>query len=380
MNPDQIVFPWEDLTLYARWIANDSIATTYHWYENQYGEFVNSLMTTEVVSIGVLVTAKPNTQYLNDELYRIMDSHPDQVLSGTPAPDQPVTLHLYYERVTFNLTVEHGFNGETTVIPVKFGFRIYPFLPAVQREGYSFQGVQYSGTGSNWLNVQSRMTAYDLTIRMIWAPLWFKTTFVVNGGDAISPINEPYGSDYSLPVPTRFGHTFEGWYFDGALTIACPMTGTVSASDRTLFAKWMPVLVTVTFETNGSGAIEPIHVLFGSSYALPSPEKEGYLFGGWYRDSELTEKYIHTPEMSDLDLTLYSKWLNMAYMIHFDTMGGDYVQDLFQAPGTPIVLPVPERFGFDFIGWYDAMLTTPFTGTVMPEENLVLYAKWQPKS
>lgn len=370
-------YPWEDVTLYAKWIGTDTIVRTIHWYEDNDGEFVQGHVSSEIVPFGQLATATPNTDYHQFHVY--LENHPNNVVSGTPQPNAPVTLQLYYERMAFRLTVEHGFGGQSTVIDIKFNEHIFPYLPSIERTGYSYQGVQYTGTGGNWLHRESKMTPYDMTIRMIWAELWYKTTFVVNGGAAISPINDRFGSDYSLPVPTRFGHAFDGWYLDEALSIACPMTGTVTSSDRTLYAKWSPVTVTLTFETNGANAIEPIQVLFGSSYALPSPEKEGFLFGGWYRDSELTEKYIHTPEMSDLDLTLYAKWLNMTYMIHFDTMGGRYVQDLVLAPGSPLELPIPTRTGFDFVGWFDASLTVPFTGTVMPEHNLVLYAKWQLK-
>lgn len=374
MNPDQTVYPWEDLTLYAKWIGNDSIVSTYHWYENENGEYVHGHTTTQIVPYGELATATPNTDYFHLHVY--LDDHPNQVLSGTPQPDQPVTLHLYYERMTFQLTVEHGFNGATTVVDVKYGSRIFPYLPIVSREGYSFQGVQYAGT-ANWLNVQSKMTAYDLTIRMVWAELWFKTIFVSNAEAAIPSTSDKFGTEYSLPTPTRLGHTFLGWFYDEALTIECPMTGTVLAADRTLYAKWTPVIVTVAFVTNAETAIDPLQVAYLSSYALPSPEKAGFLFGGWYRDAALTEKFVQTPQMTDLTLTLYAKWLNMTTMIHFDTMGGPYVEDLFQAPGSPLTLPVPERPGFEFLGWFDAMLTTPFEGTVMPEENLVLYAKWR---
>ncbi|MCK7484195.1 MAG: InlB B-repeat-containing protein [Bacillus subtilis] len=54
----------------------------------------------------------------------------------------------------------------------------------------------------------------------------------------------------------------------------------------TLYAKWTPALITITFVTNGAAAIEPMQVPYLSSYALPSPELEGYTFGGWYYDAE----------------------------------------------------------------------------------------------
>lgn len=377
-GPDKTVFPWENMTLYAKWVGEDTIATTYHWYEDDKGEFKDLLITTEIVTIGELVTATPTLQY--NRYHKFMDSHPDQVLSGVAAYGQPLVLHIYYERMTFNLTIDHGFDGTKTVIPVKYGFKMYPFVPQVIREGYAFSGLKYGETGDSWVTGDSRMPMYDQTIRMIWTERWYKTYLVTNSEMTIEPMTLKFGTEYVLPTPTRQGYVFLGWYADEELTILCPNAGIVPAQMQTFYAKWEHEPVTVTFVTNADFTIEPMLVAYGTSYALPAPEKEGYLFGGWYRDPELTERFIQTTSMTELDLTLYAKWLNMTYMIHFDTMGGQYVQDLVLAPGSPLVLPIPTRTGFDFVGWFNASLTVQFTGTVMPETNLVLYAKWQLKS
>ncbi|MCK7488542.1 MAG: InlB B-repeat-containing protein [Bacillus subtilis] len=41
------------------------------------------------------------------------------------------------------------------------------------------------------------------------------------------------------------------------------------------------------------------------------------------------------------------------------------------------LLPDPIKSGYVFAGWYtDAALTIPFTATLMPANNIILYAKW----
>jgi uncharacterized repeat protein (TIGR02543 family) len=49
--------------------------------------------------------------------------------------------------------------------------------------------------------------------------------------------------------------------------------------------------------------------------------KDGYVFGGWYLDEEMTEEYTFngTPEESFI---LYAKWDVNQYTVTFDTMGG----------------------------------------------------------
>jgi len=38
---------------------------------------------------------------------------------------------------------------------------------------------------------------------------------------------------------------------------------------------------------------------------------------------------------------------------------------------------IPTKEGYSFVGWYlDQLLGIEFTDTLMPAENIILYAKW----
>lgn len=65
--------------------------------------------------------------------------------------------------------------------------------------------------------------------------------------------------------------------------------------------------------------------------------------------------------------------------VNFNTNGGDAVASLAGSSGSNLpTLPVPEKAGSAFAGWYtDQALTTPFTATVFPENDITLYAKWK---
>lgn len=66
---------------------------------------------------------------------------------------------------------------------------------------------------------------------------------------------------------------------------------------------------TITYETNGGSLIDSIEVeLEGEIYAPVEPIKEGYVFGGWYSDAELTEVYVFHG-LAYSDLTLYARWI-----------------------------------------------------------------------
>jgi uncharacterized repeat protein (TIGR02543 family) len=74
-------------------------------------------------------------------------------------------------------------------------------------------------------------------------------------------------------------------------------------------AKPDPGVCTVSFNSNGGSAMEPITVPCGDAAAEPDTEPvlDGYSFEGWYADPELTEPYgFGVPVTSDM--TLYAKW------------------------------------------------------------------------
>ena len=256
----------------------------------------------------------------------------------------------------------------------------YTFLlPVPSRIGYAFEGW-YLDPECVVSPAGESVTMPDgpLTLYAKWTIRSYTIFLEENGGSAVEDITQAYGTAVAMPAdPTREHYLFSGWYADAALTTPYEFS-TMPPYGMTLFAKWEPKMVTMSFVTNGAAAIDPIVVQSGASYALPSPEYADHLFAGWFVDPELTTQHVNTGAMPGEDLTLYAKWYGMTYMIHFDTMGGPYVQDLSLPSGSPLALPTPTREGFTFVGWFDAMLTTPYTGTVMPEGNLVLYAKWAP--
>ena len=120
-------------------------------------------------------------------------------------------------------------------------------LAAPTRSGYTFKGWKAGNTTyqpGDKLTVNGAITFtaqwskdsshddddYDYTLR-----------YVTNGGKAISSESKSrsWVKDYEdLPVPTRVGYRFNGWYYDTKLTKA--VTGDVQVSSRTvtLYAGW----------------------------------------------------------------------------------------------------------------------------------------------
>ena len=137
---------------------------------------------------------------------------------------------------------------------------------------------------------------------------------------------------------------------------------------------------TVRFDANGgTGAPGAVTKYYKTSLTLPSavPQRTGYRFLGWSASSGAT-----TPSYSaggtytaDNDITLYAVWEPLTYVVSFDSAGAGAYDPITVNHGETVSLPVPQRLGFLFEGWYssDNRLVTDSTAIVT---NLSLTARW----
>ena len=82
--------------------------------------------------------------------------------------------------------------------------------------------------------------------------------------------------------------------------------------------------VSVTFETNGGEEIETATIKSGAEYTLPTPEKDGYVFVGWYLSADLSGEKVDVlnSSMTKENVTVYAKWEKPQATITLDTNGG----------------------------------------------------------
>lgn len=64
---------------------------------------------------------------------------------------------------------------------------------------------------------------------------------------------------------------------------------------------------TVTFNSMGGSSVASKTVTEGNTVSLPTPEREGYKFEGWYTDSELKTPYASNEKVLK-NITLYAAW------------------------------------------------------------------------
>jgi uncharacterized repeat protein (TIGR02543 family) len=128
----------------------------------------------------------------------------------------------------------------------------------------------------------------------------------------------------------------------------------------------------------GGDALPPLTADNESLIQLPTPNKIGYRFAGWYVDSNYTTEY--TKSLMEVgDRIIYAKWIIEMYTITFNTLGGNEITGWAGYYDTELPsIPIPTRTGYTFIGWYtDIDLTTEFTLTKFPGYDITIYAKWE---
>ena len=159
-----------------------------------------------------------------------------------------------------------------------------------------------------------------------------------------------------LPVPSREGYSFSGWFtaVDGGEIILPGMT--IDESIR-VYAHWAANRYVVELNPNG-GALEPsnstVEVVFDSKYGeLPCPVRVGYSFAGWAR-SLIDGTVIDKDTLATTNQILYALWKANQYQIIYDANDGSgetYIRDAVYDEDTEIVANPFTRIGHVVLGW-----------------------------
>ena len=165
---------------------------------------------------------------------------------------------------------------------------IQPDVPS--RQGYQFTDWYLDDTKYDF----NAAVTGNMTLTAQWRINQYTISFDANGGSAIAPITQDYGTAITAPAaPTKTGYTFAGW--NGAIPATMP------AENMTITAQWSINQYTISFNTDGGSAIAPITQDYGTDITAPAaPTKTGYTFAGWNGAIPAT--------MPAEDLTLTAHW------------------------------------------------------------------------
>lgn len=251
------------------------------------------------------------------------------------------------------------------------------------KEGYYFAGWSTEPDSPYIVQIPDTMPAYDLHLFAIWKVAEYTISFDDGFGNNFLTLSMDYGEDLGIieyiSCPNPENRNFLGWR-DADTGEVFVLPATMPARDVTLIAEWDYSEHTVIFNYSGGydidGNTESAVTGYNGDYVdIEEPMREGYTFAGWI-DAE--GNHVEMPYIiTDRDVVVTAMWeANIYQVIINDGFGNREVIGEY-CYGEEAILPVLEREGYTFAGWYNE-----YTGmfyedcTIMPAQNLELFAQW----
>ena len=135
---------------------------------------------------------------------------------------------------------------------------------------------------------------------------------------------------YDASNLTRAGYELTGWntrsngkgysYMpgDSVRSLVSKNKGTI-----TLYAQWKAIEYSVNYELYGgtNNVKNPSVHTVAKAVALKTPTRAGYIFKGFYTNSDFTGKKVTSIPKKDMEYTYYAKWVPITYKISFSANG-----------------------------------------------------------
>ena len=158
-------------------------------------------------------------------------------------------------------------------------------------------------------------------------------------------------TEYTIPTPEREGVSFIGWYNDehgqGEKLTKLPV-----GYDGTVYAIWSDNLVDVDVKwvLNGGTVVETLPTIINAEYTIPTPEKLGYVFLGWYNNAEGTgNELVVLP--AGYKGTIYAIWREAK--VTWVLNGGKVVEEVIVSGGSTVKVPTNEELWEAFKPYYN---------------------------
>ena len=351
---------WSNITLHAKWTAKtDTGYKVRHYQQDVAGSGSYVLVETQSLTGTTGATVTPAVRN-----YAGFTAPAGQ--TATIAADGSLIVNYQYARNSYTLTFQPE-NGSSAIVRLlKFGAAIV--APALTRTGYSFTGWNAA--------IAASMPAANVTYTASWTAGTYAVAFDANGGTAADGITVTFGAAYgALPVPTKTGYVFNGWYSaesdDNGMGVLVTAQSTVSvASAQTLHASWVPATNTAyvvrhyrqniaddgysLFETNN---------LTGTTNAEVTPAVRN--------DAGFTAPATQTVTILANGSTVVDyNYARNSYQLTFDANGGTGGTSQLIRYGASLSAPVVTKPAAIFAGWSPAVAAT------MPAADTTYVAQW----
>lgn len=265
--------------------------------------------------------------------------------------DEPLVLYPHYS--LDNWTLVWQLNGGAFVADVLDTYTILsdirlPSGDMVVREGYELIGWAINGEKIEYF---TPTVMKDTVISAIWLPIEYKINYELYGG-LMDGAESTYTveDEFILETPIKSGYTFEGWFANKIFTKSVVAIEQGTIGDKTVYAKWKPIVYTINYTLNGgeNSPLNPVIYTADKNVALHNPQRKGYTFNGWMSDNEIITE-LNAAENGDVELI--ALWAANEYTITVNPNNGDTVYRQTVRYDNYYSIMQPTRKGHTFIGF-----------------------------
>ncbi|WP_027216597.1 InlB B-repeat-containing protein [Butyrivibrio fibrisolvens] len=330
-----------------------------------------------------------------------------------------LVLYAQWEPEVYNIVYHlNGGSGNAANTKLSYTAKDPTFtIYAPEREdwetGYQFGGW-YLDSAYKTRITEVRSGSYgDIHLYAKWIPYTYTVHFDGNGATSGQVTDEAFSYGVSKALsPNKFGKkgfVFAGW----AMSKEDADNGLADFSDKesvtdlvsrrnnvngqaTLYAVWRDTF-DIGYDLAGGSfgtLVVPYEYTYGTAVTLPTPTREGYIFGGWYQDDTYKKKITSISKSMSADQYLYAKWTPYTYTISFNGNGNNggniRAQKLTYDAAAALNANAFTKKGYVFAGWNtvkDPTANNPGVAytdkevvNILPSKNnatITLYAQWQ---
>ena len=238
----------------------------------------------------------------------------------------------------------------------------YKALPTPTRNNYTFQGwftdninyntqVTDSTTITNnvtyyakWLKTGGQGNIEAYTVTFMTATKTKGTAFIIFGYETYSSATTVLtviikkGDTVSIPdIAPNTGYALDAWYSSyragtnvwgiGGNGPSNPYNFNTAVNNNiTLYGVWQEGDFLVTFDSQGGNSVGNQGASSGDKLLEPAaPTRDGYLFGGWYKEASCSNRWNFNTDTVTGARTLYALWYQEKSYIANTTSSGGYI-------------------------------------------------------
>ena len=412
--------PTADITLYAKWDANDFTVT----FDKNNADATGT-MAAQTITCGdeTPLTAnaferKYTVTYDENGGSAVTDATVDYTFAGWATAADGDVVYTDGQAITLDrdedLTLYAVWTPESTA------------LPTTSKDGYTFVGWY---DGATKVEGAAFTPTANTTLTAQWTAIGYTATFVYANGTTEFTTTDFIATDVvAFPTTARAGYDFSGWKItaaDGDWTNGTQYAadaanaGDAHYGDVTFTAQWTKITYTYKFETaggtmadfDGEYNIESAPITLPTEYQIT---RDGYTFAGWKVTTVADATNWHLGDIvTKIPTGMYgnvrftAQWTKNTFFVIFDgnhktdgTMQNQqFIADEAQALNPNMYTrsyavtfnydgadggeqPESLTANFGFAGWKygDETFTNQQVVTFLSEDNVTIVAQWTPVS